>query len=146
MPIRWYLDDSSNVIASWAQGRITPDDIYAFIVAVERRIVGAPIRAHLHVSADASPDLLRLHELTGVASRIRSLMAVMPKPWFKNAIISGTAVQYGVTRMVLGLVGSDVPCEAFREVPPAAEWLGIAPDEAQALLNRLRPDLAHGAA
>lgn len=146
MPIRWYLDDSSDVIASWAQGRITPDDIYAFIAAAERRLAGTTIRAHLHVSGDASPDLLRLAELTGVASRIRALMAVMPTPWFKTAIISATAVQFGVTRMVLGLVGADVPCEAFRDVASAAAWLGLDSDEAQALLNRLRPDLAHGAA
>jgi hypothetical protein len=62
-----------------------------------------------------------------------------------SAIISGTAVPYGITRTVLGLVGTDVACEALREVPAAAEWLGIDPDEAQALLNGLRPNLAYGA-
>jgi hypothetical protein len=66
--IRWCLDDSSNVIASWVQRCITPDDNHAFTLVVERRIVGALIRARLYVSADASPDLLRLKELTGVAS------------------------------------------------------------------------------
>jgi hypothetical protein len=146
MPIRWYLDDSSDVIASWAQGRVTPNEIYTFLDAAERRIAGSPIRAHLHVSDDASPDLLRVAELTGVASRIRAVMAVIPKPWFKNAIISGSAVQYGVTRMVLGLVGTNVPCEVFRDVASAANWLGLDAAEAQAIINRLRPDLSHGAA
>jgi hypothetical protein len=48
--------------------------------------------------------------------------------------------------MVLGLIGGDVPCEAFRDVPSAAEWLAMDPAQAQALLDRLRPDLTQGAA
>jgi hypothetical protein len=70
----------------------------------------------------------------------------MPRPWFRNALIATSAVQYGVTRMVLGLIGGDVPCEAFRDVPSAAEWLAMDPAQAQALLDRLRPDLTQGAA
>jgi hypothetical protein len=146
MPIRWHFDPHSRVLASVASGRIAPQEIHAFVDDVEPMAVAQQVVAHLHISAEATPDLLKLGELTGVAQRIQRLLRVMPTPWFPNAIIATSAVQYGVTRMVLGLIGDDAPVEAFRDVAAAAAYAKVDPALAQQLLDTVLPERSSGAA
>lgn len=146
MPIRWHYDSASRVLASVASGPIAPDEIHAFIDAVEGHAAAHEVVAHLHVSGRASPELLRLAELTGVANRVRQLLRTLPTPWFPNAIISTTAVQYGVTRMVLGLLGGDAPVEVFRDEASAAQWANVDVAHAQALFATIHPERSSGAA
>lgn len=125
MPIRWHYDPGSRLIVSGASGRVSADDIHAFLDEAEPRGLASEIGVHVHLSADASPDLLKLPELTGVAQRIDRLLRRWPKPWFKNAIITPSPVQFGVSRMVLGLIGGEAPIRVFRDVESAAGYAEV---------------------
>lgn len=146
MPIRWHYDPAARVIASVAFGPIAPDEIHAFVDAVEQHTRDHQVAAHLHISGRATAELLKLAELTSVANRVRLLLRTLPTPWFPNAIISTTAVQYGVTRMVLGLIGGDAPVEVFRDEASAAQWAKVDLALARSLFDRLSPERSSGAA
>jgi hypothetical protein len=116
-------DEASQLVVSQVRGVVAPKELLAMLDEVAAIVRANPIVGHLTDVSGSTPNLLRPMELSAVGERLRKLSL---EPTFRAlpvAVLIEHPLQYGLTRMVLGLAGGELPVRACRTIADCAEAL-----------------------
>jgi hypothetical protein len=123
MSIVLRFDPTFGLMVSRARGILAPKPLLAFLDEAASIIRTHPVVGHLTGVSGSMPDLLPSAELSAVGDRLRVLAT---EPAFRAlpvAVLVAQPVQYGLTRMVHGLAGGELPVTICRTRRDCADIL-----------------------
>jgi len=122
MPISYKLDRARRLILTTATGAITSEDIRSHFQAMQQERAGG--YAELIDAHTATGQSLSSTDISNAAALVEA--SSCHEKFGPRAVVVGSAVAFGMTRMLAILVSDHLAMEIFYDRDEAERWLALS--------------------